>query len=55
MLTAQLPSNEEERLKELLEYRILDTMSESAYDELSHLDAGAKFRSIDARQKFPPS
>ncbi len=37
MLTAQLPSNEEERLKELLEYRILDTMSESAYDELSHL------------------
>lgn len=37
MLKAPIPSNDEERLKELLEYRILDTEPESAYDELSEL------------------
>lgn len=37
MLKAPIPSNEEERLKELLNYKILDTEPESSYDDLSHL------------------
>jgi signal transduction histidine kinase len=37
VLKAPIPSNEEERLKELLQYNILDTEPDPAYDELSDL------------------
>jgi signal transduction histidine kinase len=37
VLKAPIASNDEERLKELLDYKILDTEPETAYDELSEL------------------
>jgi signal transduction histidine kinase len=37
VLKAPILSNDEERLKELLDYKILDTEPETAYDELSEL------------------
>ncbi len=37
MLKAPIPGNEEARLQELLDYKILDTEAESCYDELSAL------------------
>jgi two-component system NtrC family sensor kinase len=37
VLKAPIPSNDEERLKELLDYKILDTEPETAFDELGEL------------------
>lgn len=39
MVKAQLPPNEAERLAELREYHILDTLSEQAYDDVTFLAA----------------
>ncbi|MGH7553456.1 MAG: GAF domain-containing protein, partial [Longimicrobiales bacterium] len=36
-MKAALPPNEAERIASLHEYRILDTMPEAAYDEITHL------------------
>ncbi|MBG1259735.1 response regulator [Nostoc commune] len=36
-MKAPLPDNEEQRIESLLEYKILDTGSEAAFDDLTHL------------------
>src|SRR4028118_243404 len=38
-MTAPLPDNEAQRLEELLEYKILDTPVEQAFDDLTRLAA----------------
>jgi PAS domain S-box-containing protein len=37
MMKAPLPDNEKQRIESLLEYKILDTPSEAAFDDLTHL------------------
>ena len=39
MIEAPLPSNEQERLAILRAYEILDTDSEQAFDDLTHIAA----------------
>jgi hypothetical protein len=36
-MNAPFPDNEEQRIAKLLSYNILDTRSETAYDDLTHL------------------
>ena len=39
MIEAELPKNEEDRLRKLYELGILDTLEEQAYDDLTKLAA----------------